>query len=358
MTKSYKLKRKIIILSAVLSAVLLTVFLIIPYTVSALIYGTIFGRRYSTTSYLRYELSDFDGLQADRYEFKSHDKQTLVGYRYSVKSSEPQGVVVIAHGLGGGGHNSYMDVAYYFVRSGYDVFAYDATGNDESGGKGVNGLPNGVIDLHYALEYLKEIDTLKDLPVMLWGHSWGGYCVGAILTRHPEVRAVASVAGFNCSSDLIEARGVQFAGEISKVFLPYVKSIERIKFGNFALATAMDGFARSDAGVFIAHSDDDDVVPIKYGFDIYFKKYSDNSRFKFVRYADKGHSDILYSYERINYMNDFYEAANAYFGGKIATDEERLEYVKAHLDRYVYCDGLDKELFSQIVDFYNSYLPV
>ena len=356
MTKSYKFKKKIIILSSVLAAVLLTVFLFVPYTVSAFIYSTVFGRRYSTTQYLRYDLSDFEGLQADRDEFKSNDNQTLVCYRYSLKSIKPQGVVVIAHGLGGGGHNSYMDVAYYFVQNGYDVLAYDATGNDESGGKSVNGLPQGVIDLHYALEYLKKTDTFKDLPVMLWGHSWGGYSVSSILNWHREVKAIAAIAGFDCSSDLIEARGVEYAGEISKVFLPYVKSIERIKFKNYAQATAMDGFKNSDAGIFIAHSADDDVVPIKYGYDKYYKKYSDNPRFKFVRYEDKGHTDILYSDERIAYMNDFYKTANEFFGGRTATDEERLDYVKENLDRTIYCDGLEKSLFSQIVDFYNSYL--
>ena len=40
----------------------------------------------------------------------------------------PKGVVVIAHGLGGGGQNTYMDLADYFTSNGYLVFAYDVTG--------------------------------------------------------------------------------------------------------------------------------------------------------------------------------------------------------------------------------------
>ena len=351
-----KFKKKVIIISAVLAALVLLIFLIIPYTVSAILYNEFFGERYSTTEYFRYELADFEGLQADRYEFQSNDGQTLVGYRYFLEDAQPQGVVVIAHGFGGGGHNSYMDVAYYFAQNGYNVFAYDATGNDESGGKGVNGLPQGIIDLHYALEYLKEIDALKDLPVMLWGHSWGGYCVSAVLAWHPEVKAVAAIAGFNRSSDLIEAQGIQMVGGIVKVFMPYVNSIEKIKFGKYASATAMNGFAASDAGVLIAHSSDDDVVPIEYGFDEYYQTYAENARFKFIRYENKGHNDILNSEERVAYLKDFSQKANEYFQGRKPTDEERMAYVKENLDRGIFCDGLDKQLFSQIVEFYNLYL--
>ena len=351
-----KFKKKFIIISAIISGLLLLFFLIIPYTVSAILYNEFFGERYSTTEYLRYNVTDFEGLEAERYEFQSNDGLTLVGYRYFQGEAHPRGVVVIAHGFGGGGHNSYMDVAYYFVQNGYDVFAYDATGNDESGGNGVNGLPQGVIDLHYALEYLKEIDDLKNLPVMLWGHSWGGYCVSSVLAWHPEVKAIAAIAGFNRSSDLIEAQGVQMVGGIVKVLMPYVNSIEKIKFGKFASATAMDGFAVSDAGVFVAHSTDDNVVPIEYGLDKYDQTYAENPRFKFVRYESKGHNDILNSEERIAYLKDFNQKANEYFNGRRPTDEERASYIKENLDRSIYCNGLDKQLFSQILEFYDLFL--
>lgn len=353
--KNNSRRKKIIIASSVVAS-LLFLFLIAPYSVSAIVYNVIFGGRITTREYLRYYVEDFDGLQAERYEFKSNENQTLTGYRYSLADSTPQGVVVISHGFGGGGQNGYMGVAYYFTQNGYDVFAYDATGNDESGGKGVGGLPQGVIDLHYALEYIKEIDTLKSLPVMLWGHSWGGYSVCSALTWHSEVKAVASIAGFNNSSDLIEANGVKYGGEISKTLLPYVNSVERIKFKNYAGATAIKGFTNSNAGVFIAHSADDKTVPIKYGYDKYYKKFSKNSRFTFVRYEDKGHTDILYSQERIDYMKEFYAKEKEFFGGRKVTDKQRAAYAKENLNRSIFCKGLNEQLFCQIVEFYNSYL--
>ena len=81
---------------------------------------------------------------------------------------------VIAHGFGGGGHNSYMDVANYFASNGYYVFAYDVTGCDKSEGEGVGGVPQGVIDLDHAISFVEDNNEIPELPIMLFGHSWGG----------------------------------------------------------------------------------------------------------------------------------------------------------------------------------------
>ncbi|WP_370631506.1 serine aminopeptidase domain-containing protein [Peptoniphilus sp. KCTC 25270] len=62
------------------------------------------------------------------------------GSLYSV-GDNLKGIIIIAHGFGGGGHNSYLDCINYFAQNGYYVFAYDATGNDESEGEGVRGFP-------------------------------------------------------------------------------------------------------------------------------------------------------------------------------------------------------------------------
>ena len=113
----------------------------------------------------------------------------------------------MAHGFGGGGHNSYIDCANYFAHHGYWVFAYDATGNDESEGEGVGGLPQGVIDLDYAITFVEGSGNFPNLPIVLFGHSWGGYIVCSVLSYHPEVKAVIACSGFNSSSNMFEAEG-------------------------------------------------------------------------------------------------------------------------------------------------------
>ncbi len=356
MTIQKKTKKKIVIVSIVTAILLLIIFLVAPFSVGAILYNSVFNVRYETAEYLKFHLDDFDGLKADKHEFTSNDGTRLVGYRYYTDGVKAHGVVVIAHGFGGGGHNSYMDFDYYFAQHGYDVFAYDATGNDESDGNGVKGIPQGVADLSCAIDHLQNIDELKDLPVMLWGHSWGGYCVSAVLNYHPEVKAVASIAGFNRSGDLIKSQGQQMVGGIIGFMMPYVNSIEKSKCGKYSSATALDGFANSKCGVLIAHSSDDTTVPIKYGYDVYYKQYAADERFEFIRYENKGHNNIVYSDSYINYLNDFNEKFSNYFGGRTPSREEKAAYINEHLDREIYCNGLDTELFDRILNFYNANL--
>ncbi len=191
---------------------------------------------------------------------------------------------------------------------------------------------------------------------MLWGHSWGGYSVSAVLNYHPEVKAVASIAGFNRSGDLIKAQGKQMVGGIIGFMMPYVNSIERIKCGKYSSATALDGFANSKCGVLIAHSGDDTTVPIEYGYDVYYKQYADDERFEFIRYENKGHNNIVYSDAYIDYVNDFNEELSKYFGDRNLSPEEKAAYINEHLDREIYCNGLDAQLFDRILNFYNSNL--
>jgi hypothetical protein len=351
-----KRKKKIAIIVSVILAVLILLLVVAPFGVSIGVYNSVFSERYTSYEPLAYKVSDFEGLQAERLQFSSDKGQKLIGYRYYATDDKPKGVVIIAHGLGGGGHNSYMDSANYFAQNGYNVFAYDATGNDESEGEGTYGLPQGVIDLSYAIDFVEGLDEFKDLPIMLFGHSWGGYAVCNVLNYHPEVKAVVSLSGFNKSSDLIKLQGIEMIGGWVKLLMPYVNAYEAIKFGKYAKTTALDGFANSNAGVYIVHSKDDTTVPAQYGYDLYYKKYSDNARFKFKLYENKGHSYVYCSQGALDYIDEFNVAYAEYFKTHELTAESRAEYINQNLDRTIWNNFLDTELYQSILEFYDSYL--
>ncbi|MDE6364882.1 MAG: alpha/beta hydrolase [Lachnospiraceae bacterium] len=352
-------KRKIFIVTLCIVAVLI---LAGDWALSVMIYDENFNKRFESYEPLMLYIDDFDGLQRTQYEFSSDKGQTLTGYMYH--SGENQhGIIVMAHGLGGGGHNSYMDCANYFAHHGYYVFAYDATGNDESGGDGVGGLPQGVIDLDYAISFVEESGNFPDLPIGLFGHSWGGYSVCSVLTYHPEVNAVIACSGFNSSSDMFESEGKKQAGDGIYVILPFVKLHERIKYGSYASSTAMDGFAAAKAAVMIVHSADDSVVPTEYGYDIYYEKYKNDSRFRFIRFEDKGHN---YVYHDRTYINEWNAAFDKWletldYDYNAAENKERFaadkaDYIHSHLDRDKWCNALDMELFENFVRFYDENL--
>lgn len=343
-----KQKKRIIKASVAVVVILLFLLVIAPYSVSAIVLNKVFGRRFETKDYLRFEVSDFDGLQAQKHTFNSDGRQ-LVGYRYYSDNANPKGLVILSHGFGGGGQNGYMDVSYYFVQNGYEVFGYDATGNDESAGK-VGGLPQGVKDLNCAVAYTQSLPQFASLPKVLWGHSWGGYSAVCSLGYNKDIKAVASVASFNRASDMIEAQGVRYGGKLSKALLPWVRSVESIRFKDYSSASGVSAAKSSNAGVLIAHGTADTTVPMQYGFNAYYSQFSSEPRVKFLKYEGKGHTDILYSEEGWQYTCALESGA-----AKISDKEERREFIEA-IDRDKLCSRLNYGLFGEIVDFYDLWI--
>ena len=347
-------KKRIAIITAI--CMLATFFLILMPALTIIVYHDNFGERFETAEWTAYSANDFNALKVTEHTFPSHNGRLLAGYHYSKENQQIKGVVVIAHGFGGGGHNTYMDVADYFTSNGYVVFAYDATGNDKSEGDSVEGLPQGVIDLDFALRYVKQAEEYQDLPIVLFGHSWGGYCVGSVLNYHADVKAAVLVAGFDRSTDLFEQQGKSMIGPAIKLFMPYVSLYERLKFGRYAAYSAMDGFANSDAGIMVIHSKDDPTVLPENGYKKFYDMYHDSSRFCFVEYQDRGHDDVYYSDMTRQYKEQLNEDYIAYVEANGGEDnaEIKAEFMKKYRDKSKCCE-FDDDLMQQILNFYHAY---
>lgn len=357
--KKTKSKKKVAII-VLLSVIVLL--LIGWWAFCVMMYNENFNVRCDSYEPLMLRTEDFDLLECKEYSFFSDNGQKLAGYLYRVGDNQ-HGIVVIAHGFGGGGHNSYMDVANYFASNGYYVFAYDVTGCDKSEGEGVGGVPQGVIDLDHAISFVEDNNEIPELPIMLFGHSWGGYCVCNALNYHPEVKAVIECSGFNSSSDMFESGGKSQAGNVIYAMTPFIKIHECFKYGKYASNTAMNGFENTDASILVLHSADDNVIGIEYGYDKYYEKYKDDPRFTFIRFEDRGHNEVFN-----NPDNTYKDEFNAEFDkwlesldydykaeeNKERFKEDKAKYTTENLDHAKWSTRLDEELFVQFLDFYNT----
>ena len=282
--------------SIILTVIITLVVLVILWIGTALgLYGVYFGRRCDSNPVLMNHTYDFEGLERTRYEFPSDKGQIIAGYMYtsSLSEEDPKGIIVFSHGYGDGGHNAYMNVIDHLAKNGYLVFAYDVTGCDESAGDAIGGVPQGVIDLDHAIDYVEDSGNFPDLPIGLFGHSWGGYSACNVLLYHPEIEAVIECSGPCSSTDLLEAGGKNAVGPLIYIFIPVLKIYEQIRFGDYAVNSALDGFAATDAKVMVVHGEKDELIPVRYGYDIYFDHYKDDPRFVFKMLKGTGHNEYL-----------------------------------------------------------------
>ncbi|MBO5249015.1 MAG: alpha/beta fold hydrolase [Clostridia bacterium] len=338
-----------------IAAGFLSLVLVIMPVATVVVYESVFSRRIEPASWLEFDVADFEGLSVEPCTFESNDGQRLAGYHYEKGDSSVNGVVILVHGFGCGGQNSFMPLADFFTSNGYLVFSYDATANGNSEGNSVNGLPQGVADLDYALRYVKSEKRYANLPILLLGHSWGAYSAGAVLNLHCDVSAAVLVSGPNSSLDMMLSESKRIAGPLVYPGVPYLMLYERLKFGKYSEYSVLDGFASSDAEILVVHSMDDAAVPPEIGYNKFYERYQDDSRFEFVSYSNRGHDRIFYSLSAEQYRDRLNSDYLQYVEENALTHD--AETKEAFFDQYPdvsLCFELDPALMEQILETYND----
>lgn len=306
------------------------------------------------TAYLRY--SDIkDEYPREMLSFMSGDNK-LQGYLYG--SENTKGLVVISHGLGGGAEN-YTAETKRFVDEGYRVFGYDNTGCYNSEGDNCVGLVQSVIDLDAALTYIEQEDRFKDLPILLYGHSWGGYAVTAIFNYDHNITASVSVAGFNKPMQMIIewARGMM--GGFAYVEYPYIWLYQKTVFGNDLEITAVGGINKTDTPILLLHGNGDKTIGINESAIMAYRDQITNPNVQY-KICDKenqnGHNSLFHSAESLEYAeqrNKVYEKLYSEYDGDIPEEVRRSFY--GECDKYKVSE-LDFEFIECVLDFYDKSL--
>ena len=263
-------------------------------------------------------------------------KNRLQGYVYG--SDNNMGLVVVAHGLGGGA-DSYLSQITYFVDQGWRVFAYDATGSFDSEGKTTKGFPQSLLDLDAALDYIEIQPEFDNIPILLFGHSWGGYAVANVLHYSHEIAGVVTVSGVNSSMEIIIEQGQRMMGGFIHTQYPFLWLYQRMLFGKTASLNAVDAINESDIPVLIIHGTEDELVSYK-GCSIISKiddMTNPNVRIMPISETDRnGHNNIFRSDEAIDYVNEINISYRELYDGY----EQNIPY-EVNQDFY---SGIDRNL--------------
>jgi len=226
-------------------------------------------------------------------KFKSGENM-LQGYLLGAENKK--GLMVVVHGLGAGAEG-YLNEILYFVKHGYQVFAYDNTGYHLSEGKNSVGLPQAVEDLNAALDFIEGEERFAKLPVYLFGHSWGGYSVCAILNFKHRVNAVVSVSGFNNPNKMIREWARRILGKWSYLVIPFMVLHQRSSFGKKLDITAVAGINKAGIPVMLVHGSKDPTVRIDGSAIISCKEEITNPKVQYILWekeSQNGHLDVLY----------------------------------------------------------------
>jgi len=307
--------------------------------------------RTSTESFRLIPTEEFAaGYNTEPVEFQFQGN-TLRGYVY--KANQPKGFIVFRHGIGSD-HAAYLALICAMVDRGWTVFAYDAIGCGISDGDNMKGMAQSPLDVVAAVEHARESGMVGDLPLVLWGHSWGGYGVAAAMDIIPDVDACVTMSGYNSPVGVLMEFTERMMGPAAVTQYPTMWLNNKIVFGADADRTALDGINKTSAPVLIIHGDNDQVVEYTGSSIIAQRDHITNKKTQYLVMHEpgrNGHNSYFYTPEANKYLNEksaeLEELNEQYPGGLpddvIATFSESFDAKRAN--------EADSGLMDAIVEF-------
>jgi pimeloyl-ACP methyl ester carboxylesterase len=209
---------------------------------------------YPTDRYLLYEDLNAEEYPRENISIQS-GKNKLAAYLYGVGNR--QGLIIISPG-----HRDSSDVKLYeityFVDAGWMVLSYDLTGCYNSEGASMVGYTQAVRDLNAVLNFVEMDEATAGVPVMLFGHSLGGYASAAVLPAGHDVKAVVVASSFDTPKEQWRYSIEHYTGVLHFPLLPFTDLFIALKYGGEADLSAVDGINAVDIPVLVISGADDE----------------------------------------------------------------------------------------------------
>ena len=249
------------------------------------------------TGFYEYFFSRFPELKREPFSCPS-GKEALHGLRIFYEGPA-KGLITIMHGYGLNMEH-YLPQAERLARAGFQAVLFDGAGVGRSTGADIRGLPQHVEDASAVLDHVLSMPGLAALPLMLYGHSSGGYAACAVSCKKEyPIKAILSAAAYNDALGGMKATLKRRYGIMGLVLALPLAVFLRVDFGwRVAGLTAVRGLKLVDCPVFAVHSEDDPVLPFEEHFEKIRKAMAGRRNFRSL--ATKGENHNLGVPEDVN----------------------------------------------------------
>ena len=271
----------------------------------------------SNPCYLRFEDYE-DELSREEYTAYYYAKE-INGYIYKYKGTETyKGFVVLSHGMFGT-HVQYLLDIYMLAKDGYIVLAYDQFGCGLSEGKKQESLATGIYVLENVLYDIKKRNINNNLPISLYGHSWGAYCVVGASKSFPNIKKIIARSG----PISLQSAGKDMLKQQNKFV--YYSILPLFSFSCFVILSrrysikATRGPKKNNSSKYLLiHAKNDTMVNYKHSLALYYLSHPQSNIEVFTtkhgqhnslleEEGGRNYKRLVEEYERINAIEDLKE---------------------------------------------------
>lgn len=330
--------------------IFLLTFSILSMIASAVIFRTFFGRIETVPETLELHISDVDSKQYPFREIQFPSGENLL-HGYLCGTDNQNGLIILISGAGGGAE-SHLAEMMYFVDHGWAVLAYDGTGVRSSEGAGTRGLSQAKCDALAAIAFASEAPETAGLPIVLYGHSIGGYAAATALDSS-EISGAVSIAAFNSPVETMYYFAKQHIGVLADAGYPFLCLQNYLTFGKDADTSALDTINSVDKPVMIVYGTNDTVIPEE--LSIYsHREQITNPEAVFLSVTEDGrssHSTAWLTADAAQYAKlcrTRLEALQEEYNGEIPPQELQTFFDSVNYTRLY---ELDEEFMAQVLDF-------
>ena len=284
--------------------------------------------------------SIYDDLEAEEIVINGKKDTTLKGFIYKAKNMKTfENLIVISHGIGAG-HFYLRPLIRKLCHDGYIVLAYDQYASGISQGKRILSLTRASLDLDRVLHYIDSRRDLDRYDIYLWGHSVGGYAVGAALCfNNPRIKKIINVSGFDIECNFVTGF-VKGAKIIEYAF--YLRNIFRNgKYGTYSF---IRGLKKNKNTKVLYIGGEADLLVTPKASSLRFKKY-ESDKVEIDILPERGHSPYV-TLECEKAQGPIFKDFGLLGGG------ENVPY-SPWIDHEKYAQ-VDEDVYSKMLDFYNN----
>jgi fermentation-respiration switch protein FrsA (DUF1100 family) len=184
-----------------------------------------------------------------------------------VPGTQPNAIVIV-HGIHA--NRAYLiPQAEILARAGYHLLLFDLRGHGLSEGNQVTFGYREALDVEAAVDYLSTLPEVKQVGAL--GHSLGAAAVVRAAADDSRLQALVIQSSYSSLAEVIEDSFNKFALLPRWPFASLVIALAEYRTGLSAeqINSARDLAAMSPCPVFIIHSADDNLFPLRYAQEMY-----------------------------------------------------------------------------------------